>query len=48
MHLLEQGFTLKQIGDHLGHLEPDSTRAYAKTDLAGLRHVADFGIGEFL
>jgi site-specific recombinase XerD len=47
-HLLEQGFTLKQIGDHLGHREPDSTRVYAKVDLAGLRQVADFGIGELL
>jgi site-specific recombinase XerD len=47
-HLLEQGFTLKQIGDHLGHREPKSTRTYAKVDLAGLRQVADFGIGELL
>lgn len=47
-HLLEQGFTLKQIGDHLGHREPDSTRIYAKVDLARLRQVADFDIGELL
>lgn len=46
--LLERGFTLKQIGDHLGHRDPDSTRVYAKVDLAGLRQVADFDIGELL
>lgn len=47
-HLLEQGFTLKQIGDHLGHRHPDSTRVYAKVDLAGLRQVADLDMGDLL
>jgi integrase/recombinase XerD len=47
-HLLEQGFTLKQIGDQLGHRHPDSTRIYAKVDLGGLRRVADFDIGDLL
>ena len=47
-HLLEEGFTLKQIGDHLGHRHPDSTRIYAKVDLAGLRQVADFNIGDLI
>jgi site-specific recombinase XerD len=47
-HLLQQGFTLKQIGDHLGHQHPDSTRTYAKVDLAGLCQVADFDIGDLL
>lgn len=47
-HLLEQGFTLKQIGDHLGHQHPDSTRIYAKVDLGRLRRVADFDIGDIL
>ena len=47
-HLLEQGFTLKQIGDHLGHREPDTTRLYAKVDLNGLRQVADFNLGDLL
>lgn len=47
-HLLEQGFTLKQIGDHLGHRRPDTTRIYAKVDLVGLRHVADFDLGDLL
>lgn len=47
-HLLEQGFTLKQIGDHLGHRQPETTRLYAKVDLRGLRQVADFSLGDLL
>jgi integrase/recombinase XerD len=47
-HLLEQGFTLKQIGDHLGHRHPDTTRIYAKVDVAGLRQVANLDIGDLL
>jgi site-specific recombinase XerD len=44
-HLLTRGLSLKEIGDHLGHRRPDSTRIYAKVDLAGLRQVADFDLG---
>jgi integrase/recombinase XerD len=47
-HLLEEGLSLKQIADHLGHCDPDSTRAYAKVDLGGLRQVADFDLGGLL
>ena len=43
-HLLAQGLSLKQIGDHLGHACPDTTRIYAKVDLAGLRQVADLDL----
>ena len=43
-HLLEQGLSLKEIGDHLGHQSPETTRIYAKVDLAGLRAVADFDL----
>jgi integrase/recombinase XerD len=45
-HLLERGLSLKEIGDHLGHHAPDSTRIYAKVDLSGLRQVADFDLGD--
>ena len=34
-HLLAQGLSLKEIGDHLGHQSPETTRIYAKVDLAG-------------
>jgi integrase/recombinase XerD len=44
-HLLDQGLSLKEIADHLGHHHPDSTRVYAKVDLSGLRQVADFDLG---
>jgi site-specific recombinase XerD len=43
-HLLEQGLSLKEIGDHLGHMDPETTRLYAKVDLAGLRAVGDFDL----
>lgn len=44
-HLLAQGLSLKEIGDHLGHEDPDTTLIYAKVDLVGLRQVADFDLG---
>lgn len=44
-HLVEEGFSLKEIGDHLGHRSAASTRTYARVDLAGLREVADFDLG---
>lgn len=46
--LLAQGHSLKEIGDYLGHRDPDTTRIYAKVDLAGLRQVADFDLGGLL
>jgi len=44
-HLVAEGFSLKQIGDHLGHRSAYATRIYAKVDLAGLREVANFDLG---
>lgn len=46
--LVAEAFSLKQIGDHLGHRSPYATRTYAKVDLAGLRQVADVDLGELL
>ncbi len=40
-HLLSQGLSLKEIGDHLGHQSADATRIYAKVDLAALRAVGE-------
>jgi hypothetical protein len=45
---VEEGFSLKEIGDHLGHRSAFSTRTYAKVDLAGLREVASFDLGGLL
>ena len=44
-HLLAEGFSLKEIGDHLGHRSAYATRTYAKVDLVGLRSVANFDLG---
>jgi integrase/recombinase XerD len=39
-HLLDQGTSMKVIGDFLGHRDPSSTTIYVKVDLAALREVA--------
>ena len=44
--LVAEGLSLKEIGDHLGHRSASATRVYAKVDLAGLREVAAFDLGE--
>ena len=46
--LINQGLTLKEVGDHLGQRDPDVTRIYAKMDLVRLREVATFDLGELL
>lgn len=43
-YLLGEGFTLKEIGDHLGHAMVRATEIYAKVDVASLRQVADIDI----
>lgn len=47
-HLLASGFSLKQIGDHLGHRSANSTLSYTKVDLQGLRQVAELDLGRLL
>lgn len=47
-HLLDAGFSLKEIGDHLGHRSATATRTYAKVDLVGLRQVAEIDLGSLL
>jgi len=44
--LVAEGLSFKEIGDHLGHRSSSATRIYAKVDLAGLREVAAFDLGE--
>jgi hypothetical protein len=43
---MSKGFSLKEIGDHLGHASIAATRIYSKVDLRTLREVADFDIAE--
>lgn len=40
-HLINKGFSLKEISGHLGHQELESTRIYTKVDLVNLRKVAE-------
>lgn len=43
--LLDQGLSIKEIGDHLGHRSTSATMIYTKVDLAALREVGDFDLG---
>jgi site-specific recombinase XerD len=45
---LEQGLSLKDIADHLGHRNLNSTTRYTSVNLAGLREVANFSLGGLL
>jgi integrase len=47
-HLLAEGFTLKQIGDHLGHTLTEATEVYAKVDVSGLMQVGDVDLRELI
>ena len=47
-HLVAQGLSLKEIGDHLGHRSAEATRIYAKVDLDALRQVANLELGGLL
>jgi integrase/recombinase XerD len=47
-YLLNNGFSLKAVGDHLGHRSLSTIRVYAKVDLVGLRTVAAFDLGDLL
>ena len=37
--------SFKEVGDHLGHRDPDSTRIYARVNLTMLRQVAFDALG---
>jgi site-specific recombinase XerD len=47
-HLIDAGLSFKEVGDHLGHRSSDSTRIYAKVNLAALRRVALEDLGGLL
>lgn len=40
-HLINEGVSIKEISDHLGHQGLETTRIYTKVDLINLRKVAD-------
>jgi site-specific recombinase XerD len=46
--LLAEGLTLKEIGDHLGHRSTSGTSTYAKVNMASLREVGAFDVGDVL
>jgi integrase/recombinase XerD len=46
--LINQGLSLKEVGDHLGQRDLEATRIYAKVDLVHLRQVASFDLGGLL
>lgn len=46
--LINEGVSLKEIGDQLGHRDLGTTQIYAKVDLTHLREVADIELGGLL
>lgn len=46
--LINEGVSLKEIGDQLGHRDLETTKIYAKVDLTHLREVADIELGGLL
>ena len=47
-HLLAEGFSLKEIGDHLGHTSIAATQMYAKVDLNALRGVGQIDLSSLV
>ena len=47
-HLINEGISLKEISDHLGHQGLETTRIYTKVDLTSLRKVAEFNLESLL
>jgi len=47
-HLINAGISLKEISDHLGHQNLETTRIYTKVDLTSLRKVAEFKLDGLL
>lgn len=47
-HLLAEGFSLKDIADHLGHVSLVATQIYAKVDLTALREVGQLDLSSLV
>lgn len=43
-HLLAEGFSMKDIADHLGHVSLAATQMYAKVDITALREVGQLDL----
>jgi site-specific recombinase XerD len=43
-HLLAEGFSMKEIADHLGHVSLAATQMYAKVDIIALREVGQLDL----
>ena len=43
-HLLAEGFSMKEIADHLGHVSLAATQIYAKVDVTALREVGQLDL----
>lgn len=46
VRLLSEGLTIKEIGDHLGHRSTSATSIYAKVNMAALREIGAFDLGD--
>lgn len=46
-YLINEGISIKEISDHLGHRSIETTRIYTKVDLVNLRKVANFDLKDF-
>jgi integrase/recombinase XerD len=47
-HLMNEGISLKEISDHLGHQGLETTRIYTRVDLTSLRKVAELNVEDLL
>lgn len=47
-HLINEGVSLKEISDLLGHQGLETTRIYTKVDLSSLRQIANLDFGDLL
>ncbi|MCP4212600.1 MAG: tyrosine-type recombinase/integrase [Halieaceae bacterium] len=47
-HLLDQGLSMKAVGDYLGHRSVAATSVYAKVQIGTLREVAEINLEELL
>lgn len=47
-YLLDQGLSMKAVGDYLGHRSTRATAIYAKVNLNALREVAEIDLGDLL